>query len=290
MIGVCCICWPHVGSNFLKMKIVRILLIIIIVSFIGIIFYLAVIPNPPSWTGFGESVKSDKLNEAKSLWDWLDLLIIPAAIALIGWLFSEIEKSKNNKREEERSQNEIVESFLQTMTNLIIEHGLHDNLNQQLLSIVRARINIAVNNLNGARRGQILQFLYESELIDFNPKIKLLGINFQNALLDEIVLGQSEIKGAYFNNASIKNANLKGGNFTGCDFSRANFSNSLLENTDFSYSILSKASLKYIDLTTVNFEGAILNGANLKGSTILKTQLENIHDKKKIKVSKTKVI
>lgn len=272
------------------MKTFQIILIVIILCFVGFVIYLAIAPNPPVWTGFGESIKDEKKEAAKTLWDWLDLLIIPAAIALIGWSFSQVEKIKTKKREEERSQNEVLESFLKTMTDLIIDNNIYNNPTQQTLAIARARINIAFSNLNGQRKGQVLQFLYESDLIDINPKLKLLGANIQDAVLDEIVLGKSEIKGAYFNYASIQNANLNGAILIGSDFSYANLSKSLVVNVDLSYANLTRAKLKNMDLTSVNFEGANLTGANLKKSKILKTQLDSIRDKHKIKISKTKVL
>jgi uncharacterized protein YjbI with pentapeptide repeats len=271
------------------MKTFQAVLIIIILIIIGFIAF-AIISDPPSWTGFGESKVDATRIPAKTLWDWLDLLIIPVTIGIIGWLFSKIEKEKSKKREEERSQNETLESFLQTMTNLIIEHKLQNTPTSQTLAIARARINIAINNLNGERKGQVLQFLYESDLINIIPKLSLLGANFQNAVLDEIVLGKSEIKGVYFNKSSIQNANLNGAIFTGCDFSEVNFSNSLVKNVDLSYANLTKAKLINLDLTTVNFEGANLTKANLKESKILKKQLEGIINRNKIKISKTKLL
>jgi uncharacterized protein YjbI with pentapeptide repeats len=246
--------------------------------------------SPPSWTGFGQSTLDKTIMPAKTLWDWLGLLIIPLAVGLIGWSFTQIEKAKTQKREEERSQNEILESFLQTMTNLIIEHNLQTSPNQQTLAIARARVNIAFNNLNGLRKGQVLQFLYESDLIDIKPKLLLLGANLQNAILDEIVLGKSEIKGVFFNKASIQRANLKGANLIGCDFSQANFSHSFLDNTNLSYANLSNAKLNNMDLTSINFEGANLTGANLKGSKILNSQLESIFKKDKIRVTKKNIL
>jgi uncharacterized protein YjbI with pentapeptide repeats len=272
------------------MKAIQITLIAFCLIIIGAIIYLAILPDPPDWTGFGESIKDDKKEAAKTLWDWLDLLIIPFAIGLIGWAFSQIEKAKTNKRDEESSQNEVLESFLNTITNLIIDNRLHNDPTQQSLAIARARINIAVNNLNGHRKGQVLQFLYESDLIDIEPKLRILGVNLQNAVLDEIVLGKSEIKGAYFNFASIQNANLNGAILIGCDFSYANLSKSLVKDVDLSYSNLTGAKLQDMDLTSVNLEGANLTEANLKGSRILRTQLDNIFEKRNIKLSKANVI
>ena len=121
-------------------------------------------------------------------------------------------------------------------------------------------------------------------------QLSLLGANFRKAILDEIVLGKSEMKGIYFNQASIKNAKLEGAILTGCDFSEVNFSSSSLKNANLSYANLTKAKLINMDLTTVNFEGADLTKASLKGSTISQVQLDSIYNKQKIKISKTKVL
>jgi len=272
------------------MKALKISLTILVILIIIAIIYLATMNDPPNWTGFGKNVIDEKVSPAKTLWDWLDLLIIPVALGLIGWAYSQIEKVKTQNREEERKQNEILESFLETMTKLIMEHNLRSKPSQQTLAIARARINIAFNNINKLRKGQILQFLYESDLIDPKPILPLLGANLQDAILDEIVLGKSEIKGAFFNRASIQRANLKGANFIGCDFSQANFSNSLLNNANLSYTNLSESKLKHMDLTSVNFEGSNLSGADLRGSKILKAQLDSIFQKDNIKLTKKYVL
>ena len=270
------------------MRVFKIILTILVAILIVTIFYLATMQNPPSWTGFGQRIIAEKISPSKTLWDWLDLLIIPVAVGLLGWSFAQIEKVKTQKREEERAQKEILKSFFESMTNLIIVHNLQASPTQQTLAIARAIVNTAFNNMNGQRKGQVLQFLYESDLIDYDPKLLLLGVNLQNAILDEIVLGKSEIKGAFFNKASIQRANLKGANLIGCDFSLANFSHSLLEGANLSYTNLSKSKLKNMDLRSVNFEGANLNGANLKGSKISYAQLESIFEKDKIKLTKSK--
>jgi len=272
------------------MKILQMAITILTIFFIIFILYFAIIPQPPVWTGFGESLKDETKESAKTLWDWLDLLIIPSVIGLLGWLYSQAEKAKTKKNEEERFENESFESFLETMTNLIIEHRLHDEPSQQTLAIARARINVAFNNLNGARKGQVLQFLYESNLIDINPKINIIGANLKNAVLDEIVLGGSEIRGAHFKNATIQNANLNGAVLIGCDFTQANFSNSIVNDLDLSYTNLTKAKLKNMDLTSVNFEGATLTGADFRGSKIRRAQLDGIFKKNDIKTTKKVIV
>ncbi|HZK93664.1 MAG TPA: pentapeptide repeat-containing protein [Prolixibacteraceae bacterium] len=272
------------------MKVLKISITIIFLGLLVYIAHLALLLNPPAWTGFGESVKDPKIEPAKTLFDWLKLLIIPLSLGLLGWSYKEAEKSKAKKSEEERSRNETLNSFFNVITDLLQNHNLAVQPNVQTKALAKTRINMALSLLDGARKEQVLQFLYESDLIDRNPKLKLLGANFNNSILDQIVLGNSEIRGAYFKNASLKNSNLNEIILNSSNLERANLSGSLVENADFGYTNLKKSILKNMDLTSVDFEGADLTKANLKGSTITQAQLDSIIHKNKIKLSKKRII
>lgn len=272
------------------MRAIKIIITIILLGLLCYIAYLAFLPEPPTWTGFGESAKDPKVEPAKTLFDWLKLLIIPLSLGLLGWLYKEAEKSKAKRSEEERSRNETINSFFNVITDLLQNHNLGNNPSVQTRAMVKTRINMTLSQLDEARKGQVLQFLYESDLIDTTPKIRLLGASFNDSVLDQIVLGGSEIRGAYFKNASIKNANLNGIILNSCNLEKANLSGSQVENADFGYTNLKKCKMKKMDLTTVDFEGADLTKANLKGSTIRQTQLDSIIHKKGIRLTKRKII
>jgi uncharacterized protein YjbI with pentapeptide repeats len=273
------------------MKIIRIIIIAILIVASFALINWAIHPNSsPNWTGFGKYDENKQGPRAKSLWDWLDLLIIPFAIGIVAWSFKEAEKEKSNKNEEERAQNDVLDSFIKIMTDLITNYSLANSKSTLETKIIaRTRINLALNRLNAIRKGQVIQFLFESGLIDQNPQIKLLGGNIKDALLDGIVLSEAEIKGAYFNNASIKCSNLNRAIFTSSNFTSADLSNSLVENTDFSYTNLTKTKLKGMDLRSANFEGANLTKADLRGSQIKREQLNDIINKQGIKLSKSKI-
>jgi len=272
------------------MKIFQWIILIAFICLALFVAFYALMPNPPSWTGFGEKAIDQNKESAKTLWDWLELLIIPTAIGVFGWFFKNSEKAKAQIIEEERAQNSLLESFIESMTNLIINNNLTNNPERKIKVIAKTNINMALTNLNGPRKGQILQFLYESFLIRTNPLVELHGANLKTAILDEIVLTNSEIRGAYFNNASLISAKLDDAILAGCDFSGADLSKSSLINTDLSYSYLTKATLNDVDLTSVNFEGANLKGAKLNRCTINQAQLDMILEKEGIKISKCQVL
>src|SRR5215208_720593 len=71
----------------------------------------------------------------KSLWDFLDLLIVPLALAIIGFGFAAQQQARQtqleNQRdaraqavEEQRAQNEALQAYLDQMNNLMLEKGL----------------------------------------------------------------------------------------------------------------------------------------------------------------------
>lgn len=272
------------------MKILRLILLIIILLCLIIIAYYAILPNSsPYWTGFGAYDEKTVGPRAKTLWDWLDLLIIPTTIGIIGWMFKEAEKEKAKKSEEQKNLNDNLDAFFKIMTELITNNELLND-NEESSIIARTRTILAFDSLDGVRKGQVLQFLYESNIIKIDSNIILTGANLKNAKLDGILLKNIELKGIYFNNASLKNSFLDNSFFSGSDLSNVDFTNSSLQNTDLSYTNLTKAKLSNLDLTSVNFEGANLSKADLRGSKLKKEQYNLILKKEGIKIDKNKLI
>lgn len=265
----------------------KFLMFLITTSFILIVYWAFFPEKSPIWTGFYTNIKYTK----KTLWDWMDLIIIPITIIIISYLFKEYEKNKDSKIEEEKFQNQSMESFIDIISDLIIKNDLlKSNVKNDIFTLIETRIKFVLEILDGSRKGQLLQFLLNIGLIKPNSKLALNAVNFDNAMLDGIILNNIEIKGVYFRYSSINNSDLSNSNFNGCDFSNANLSNSKVENCDFSYAFFNNACLKNMNLTKVNFEGADLTNANLNNSTICQVQLDRIHNKSGIKIKKAKII
>lgn len=238
----------------------------------------------------GLQEKEEGKEKIKTLWDWLDLLIIPASIGLIGWLYKDYEKSKDEKKEQENKYSEILESYFKAISDLITKENLLDiNNNNTSKKIARSRTILAIENLDGERKGQVLQFLFELDLIDTN-KIDLLGANLANIQCDGIVLKNLTINGVHFGNSSFENSFLENCKFIACDFSNSTFLGASFQNVDFSYSKLNNCNFQYIDLTTLNLEGVELHRANISNSKILQNQLDNIFKKDNIKNKNTEIL
>jgi hypothetical protein len=123
-------------------------------------------PNKPKhdwrdWTGF----------RGKTLWDLLGLLIVPVVIALAGWWLSEV-STRNQQRienqraqaqqriEDDRVRESVLQSYIQHMTELLLDKGLAiSKQDQPVRSIARSSALTAVRQLDGDRKGILLQFL-----------------------------------------------------------------------------------------------------------------------------------
>ena len=103
---------------------------------------------------------------------------------------------------------------------------------------VRTRTLAALRSLDKGRKAQLLQFLYESGLVDTNPIVQLNGADLTGAELDEAVLRDAELRGVNFRAASFRNATLDGADLRGSDFSKADFTGATMQGTDLTQAIL----------------------------------------------------
>jgi hypothetical protein len=156
-----------------------------------------------SWVG----VVNYKTGEIKTLWDWMELLLIPFVLAIGAFLFNKSEKtherkiaeqqrenervlaSKQAKSEEEiaenRQQQIAIESYFDKMTDLLLDKGLRiSEEKDEVRTIARTITLTLLRGLNGNRRGQVVQFLYEAGLIVGDTPI----VNLSHADLREIDL------------------------------------------------------------------------------------------------------
>jgi hypothetical protein len=82
------------------MKYAKVIILTIVLILLISIGYWAVMPNnAPEWVGFGPYDENLSGPRAKTLWDWLDLLIVPTFLALGAWFLSITQKESEGKPE-----------------------------------------------------------------------------------------------------------------------------------------------------------------------------------------------
>jgi uncharacterized protein YjbI with pentapeptide repeats len=239
------------------------------------------------WSGFGSYIDSDgKVVPAKTLWDWLQLLIVPLILAGGGlWLnatIQQIERERAERRAEadqkianERLEEQTLQTYLDRMSQLLLG-GHFDNPPtwDRASSVARAQTLTTLRGLSGQRRVTILQFLYESKLImGDTPPVVLRDANFVKIVFQNEELIEAQLAGVHLSGAALGLTHLE----------RANLSNAWLNSVSLADVHLEGANLENAILYEANLNGTHLEGANLRGATITDEQLEKaILDEKTI--------
>src|SRR5437588_3708102 len=200
-----------------------------------------------NWTGFAN----------KTLWDWMQLLIIPLVLAVAAFLFnlatSRTEQKITTQRYEndqkitaQRYQNEqeiaadkqredLLQTYLDRMSELLLNKHLRaSDPKDEVRYIARSRTLTVLSRLDANRKKSLLQFLYESDLI--------------NATAGSII----QLGGADLSHANLSSAYLPGAYLRGADLSDANLSGADLRGTDLRVAKLGDADLRHANLSSAD--------------------------------------
>src|SRR5260370_6630806 len=209
----------------------------------------------------------------KTLWDWLQLLIIPIALAIGGFWFNQIQKDREQKATEQRAKTEqeiakdnqrevALQSYIDKMSELLLYKGLRKSQpEEEVRSIARVRTLTALRRLDEdiVRKTSVLQFLHESGLINKDARI----IDLRGAYLDRVCLFESDLSGADLSGPRLSKAALFGADLSGANLSGANLGEASLSKANLHGADLSRAYLREARLSGANLGGANLSGANL---------------------------
>ena len=185
------------------------------------------------WTGLGPYMpptKDNNFQRGKTLWDWLQLLIIPVVLAVAGFWLNQIQKSREeeatDKRTiaeqeaaEKRAQTEreiasdyqreaALQAYIDKMSELLLEKRLRGSAeDDEVRKIARVRTLRVLPRLDKERKRSVLQFLHESGLIEKGKRIiDLSGADLSGANLSGADLGSA--RGADLGAANLSVANL----------------------------------------------------------------------------------
>ena len=274
------------------------------------------------WTGFnsGESkititstskgiTTATEQQPMKSFWDWLGLAAIPLVVGLGGVLFTNRQEKVKDAENTDNQRETALQAYIDKISDLLLhECLLKSKPDDDVRTIAKVRTLTVLRGLDAVRKASVLQFLYESGLVNkdnpiidlneavFNKadlaivnldKVYLSGANLSEANLSEADLTRAKLSSTKTNvsktnlfNANLLNANLLNANLGEANLSKANLSkatliDAILINADLTLANLSDADLTGANLTTANLAYANLTTANLKDVTgITKEELE----------------
>jgi Pentapeptide repeats (8 copies) len=192
-----------VGDRRIALMGIGIGLTIVIISVCGYVFDLP-------WTGLAK----------RTFWDWLSLLIVPIVLALGGYLFNRSESRRTKEDAEQqrqadrhiadqRTQDAALQAYLDHIGGLLLEKDKplrQSKEGDEVRTLARARTLTVLRRLDGERKARVLQFLYESGLIDKNRVV----VDLVGADLSDAILSKTNLSGT-----DLREANLSGANLTG---------------------------------------------------------------------------
>ncbi|HEY1354573.1 MAG TPA: pentapeptide repeat-containing protein [Ktedonobacteraceae bacterium] len=164
------------------------------------------------WTGF----------PTKTLWDWMQLLIVPAVLAggvlLFNFVLSRSEQRTAEVRTQSvralalESQREIAfQDYLDKMSELLLEKNLRKSSEKdEIRDIARARALTVLNRLDAKRKASVIQFLSESNLIDIIDlhEADLREIRLRGARLSNVNLSRADLRKSVLQAATLRDADL----------------------------------------------------------------------------------
>jgi hypothetical protein len=188
-----------------------------------------------------------------TLWDWIKLLIIPAAIAAAGVWFNQQQREREQDIPRQHTQVEALQAYLDHISQLLTdkEPSLRDaQPDDEVRTLARARTLTVLPRLDGRRKGTVVQFLYEANLI-----------NRERVILD---LWEADLSGADLTGADLKDAELAGTNLHRADLYYAN-----VMGADLREAYLNEAALNYANLTDTEVTQDQLEACrSLEGATM----------------------
>lgn len=253
------------------------------------------------WTGFGEVGSGEDLQRAKSLWDWMELAIVPLLLAVGAYLLNQeaarragmldAANTRNARTEEVNNARETaVREYLSQMGRLMIEHSVRSNpanVNEDAKRYMEALTLSILQSFSTDRNAQnlpssVLQVedgtpgsvkrADRKDVGKFPQPVRDYPENFldlrkeilqflHRAGLIEAANPAVSLEGADLAKADLSFVDLEYAGLAGVNLRGATLINAKLAGADLRNSILAEALLAGADLTGANLTGAVLDGA-----------------------------
>ncbi len=221
----------------------------------------------------------------KNIWDWLQLLIIPAVLAVGGYVFTYTTSRNDRAASEKRTQAErdialdnqheqALQAYLDKMSELLLKEHLGERTEdgqlkpeyEQARRIARVRIITMLKQLDGRRVGYVFAFLREAELMSVTKDDN--AISLKNADLQGVDWSQADLRGADLRGTNLSGANLSGAIFSSITYVPRAFGGTLVipNRADLSGADLSQSNLK--DAKGITIDELEKQVKSLKGATM----------------------
>lgn len=222
------------------------------------------------WTGVVGKARNGHWVPRKSFWDLLQLLIVPLVLAGVGIWFSRRERTTERTIADDQLQEAALQGYLDRLSDLLLDKDLRaSEVDSEVQTLARARTLTLLRGLDGDRKGFVMQFLYDAELISPRANggrvITLNGADLREARLRGAFLGSANLQGARLGGADLAGAHLANANLM------ADFPNATLILAHLVEALLGRANLEGADLRCADLRATDTRGMNCKNANLRET-------------------
>ncbi len=282
-----------------------------IIAFLGSIFLFHKLPN---LTGFykhkvitkeeqvkgskpqivnGEERRTTKITTqtvpGKTLWDWLELLLVPLLLAVLSYQLQQIDRKRvkqqaDNEREltNINLRNEALQVYLDRMAELLLNKDYRTELfptqksstaesDNPVRDVARIQTVTILRRLEGDKEltARVIHFLRDAELLEFLlEKVRIREVNLSDTNLYKVHLREAHLQKTHLNRANLRKAHLEGADLAEAELEGAYLQEAELEGACLGEANLKEAHLEGANLYRADLEGADLEGADLKGADL----------------------
>jgi uncharacterized protein YjbI with pentapeptide repeats len=216
---------------------------------------------------------------ARTVWEWLTVLIISAVIAGVALWFSNSQAEEQQKLQVQQANDDALQAYLDQMTQMMLDKKtplLASDPRSAAGMTARVRTVTALKTLDHKNNKIVMSFLRESSLVKSDvsgEKEKESVLRLDKAELDGVELENNSLPWVDLHFALLRGADLRHTNLSLTKLSFANLHGAHLEDADLRNTDLRFANLADAHLKGANFIGANLLGADLKGADLTNTNL-----------------
>jgi hypothetical protein len=203
----------------------------------------------------------------KTLWDLVQLLIIPVALALTTMWFNSAQHDKDTQLALDKQRQDAFVTYQKDISDLLLSSKLNPPVEKSTQEVAKAKTSTILRQLDPLRKGFLVKFLYEAELIKvfFHP-----GSTTPSTIIS---LDDTDLRGINLGSSiGLNTSNSYGfyptGEPNGCNLSSINLQGANLKDASFKNANLKDANLRSTYLGSADF-----SGANLQGAYVSKEQL-----------------
>jgi uncharacterized protein YjbI with pentapeptide repeats len=236
------------------------------------------------WTGFRLWTASSKdasgndidVQRGKTLWDWMQLLLVPLLLAGGGYWFAQYQAQQLAIQTTDQQQETALNDYISQMTSLLLDKNsllATPTLGAPAQELARTRTVLVLRRLDPARRADVLQFLSDEHLLligtvkvdirDSTALVQVLHEEQDWRKRTQLLTAVVRLYGADFSGVAVPHIGLHDANLA-----RVNLDRAALRWADLRRAILCSSQLEGADLSGADLRGAVLYHADLKDADL----------------------